>query len=164
MCVQMQFTDYSCIFPCEEYDDCYSISIDLTSNKYEIIASLPFLKHYLGAIISKYLCSKTVFVSVQIHIYFARLNKYLCIYEDRYFWDRRYLDMIVHMQNLIKTLISYWIYWCDTTINVLPLLWSLQSAHIVCALLFREIIQHSIVIFKSLPTHNLGSQKKMIKI
>ena len=66
------------------------------------------------------------------------------------------------MRNLIKTLISYWIYWCDTliTINVLPLLWSLQSAHIVCALLFREIIQHSIVIFKSLPTHNLGSQKK----
>ena len=126
--VQMRFTDYSCIFPCEEYDDCYSISIDLTSNKDENIAIVtwlkgtdPFPKHHSN-IIHRMNAEPYQNTDIILNLLMWHINNNQC---------------------------------------VLPLLWSLQSAHIVCALLFREIIQHSIVIFKSLPTHNLKNDKNI---
>ena len=44
--------------------------------------------------ISKYRCSKTIFVNAKILILYDEIGKYRCIYEDSFDW--RYLDMIAH--------------------------------------------------------------------
>ena len=47
-----------------------------------------------GAIISKYVCSKTIFVFVKILILYDKISIFAYIYEDTF--ERRYLEMIAH--------------------------------------------------------------------